>query len=276
MTANGAVEHALAEGQTRWPDVSVDAETFGAFLLERVDAEADPAAVIPTLHVTDLYLVCACLVGSERAALRFREHVFDVVEVAVRRIDASSTEDVVQGVYARLFLAEQQRPPKIQHYRGKGDLRRWIGVVASRFAIDMRRSDRTGEPFAAELIERIAGTSDSHELDVLQRTYRREFKQAFAVAVASLDERQRNVLRYQLDGMTADQVGRMYNVHRVTVARWLSRIRQTLLEQTRATLRINLGVDNRDVDSIMRMVDGGISVSMDRLIPPPDRHDVES
>jgi RNA polymerase sigma-70 factor (ECF subfamily) len=165
-------------------------------------------------------------------------------------------------------LTEADRPPKIAGYKGAGDLRRWIRVVATRQAIDNRRQHKAEIPLHEDLLKRLPDEGDGAELEHLRHVYRKEFKQAFAAAVAELTKRQRNVLRYHVEGLTADQIGRMYNVHRVTVARWLSAIRGALLHATRGALRERLGVEHREVDSIMRLIDGEVTLSIDRLLGP--------
>jgi RNA polymerase sigma-70 factor, ECF subfamily len=262
----GAWEAFYLRARSAWPGIELSDEVFAAFTTERLvgaDAEAD---ALRRLAAEDLYLVCACLQGSERAARKFRAYVQRDVDDAVRRIDPAAADDVAQNVFRRLFLTEGDRPPKIAHYQGKGDIRRWVRVVATRLAIDARRQHRSETPLHEHLLERLPDEGDGAELEHLQRTYRRAFKDAFAAAVGELTDRQRNVLRYHVDGLTADQIGRMYNVHRVTVARWLSAIRGALLHGTRGTLRARLDVEHVDVDSIMRIVDGEVTLSIDRLL----------
>jgi RNA polymerase sigma-70 factor (ECF subfamily) len=107
---------------------------------------------------------------------------------------------------------------------------------------------------------------DDQETSYLRESCWADFKAALAEAFAGLQPRQRNVLRCHLQGLTAEQIGRMYRVHRVTVARWLSAIRFELLESTRAGLRDRLAGDDRAIDSIFRMVDLDLTASLTRLV----------
>lgn len=258
------------EARMAWPGVRVAMERFSTFVAERVDRDADPVSALGALSAADLYLVAGCLAGDERAATRFRDHVFRDVEAAARRIDPSAGDDTFQIIYDRLFVADGDRPAKIEHYAGTGDVRRWVRVVATRLAIDQRRrsSRKREDPLGEDLMHRLSDGVDDHELRYLRDEYRKEFKEAFAAAVAALTERDRNVLRYHLEGLTAQQIGRMYRTHRVTVARWLSAIRHALLEGSRTAMRDKLGVGRRDLDSIMRLIDGEVTVSIDRLLGP--------
>ena len=246
----------LAQGRATWPDVDVDDLAYARFVGERLAADADPVAVLPDLRAEDLVLVCGCTHGCEAAAQRFRTYVTPAVRHAANRAAVDSIDDLIHRVYDRLFLPDGDNPPRIRHYLGKGDLRRWVSVVATRLAIDGRRQSKGGDRLRTLAFDRLLAETQDIELDYLRGVYRREFKEAFAAAIESLDERQRNVLRYQVEGLTADQVGRLYNVHRVTVARWLSKIRSTLFERTREQLGRRLNLEGSEADSILRLVRG--------------------
>ncbi len=260
------VQQAQEQGHERWPDVEVDGCDFARFIARRLPADRDPTSVLPQLRAEDLYLACACRHGSEHAASRFRSYVLSTVRRAVARVAPDAADDVIHRLYDRLFLESPGAAAKIEGYKGTGDLRRWVSVVACRIAIDGRRKE-TAERLRIAAFGRLAQHAQTLELDYLRQVYRDEFRDAFTLAIETLDERQRNVLRYQLEGLTADQVGRLYNVHRVTVARWLSRIRERLFEQTRSALRAQLNLDdNLEADSILRLVEGQVSLSLDRLL----------
>lgn len=254
------------QGQHAWPGVEVAAEDFGRFLAPRVPSDVEPGAHLRALRASDLYLVCGCVQGSERAAASFRAHTMPAIRRAARRIEALTLDDLTQDLYRHLFLPDPGRSARIERYTGEGDVRVWVGVVATRMAIDALRRRGPERNADEAIIERWAQTMHTTEFEHLPGQYRTELKAAFGRTLRGLSARDRNVLRYHLDGLTADQVGRIYNVHRVTVARWLSRIRHELYEGTRAALCVRLGAERGDVESIMRMVDREVSLSIDRLL----------
>lgn len=259
------IQH-IERGRSAWPGVDVDMHELARFVAARVDSGADPIAALASLRSEDLVLVCACATGCEVAAHHFRSYVKPAILHAASRVAVDSTDDLLNRVYDRLFLSSGESPARIAHYGARGELRRWVSVVATRLAIDGRRRSKRQDDLHTAAFDRLLADGHNVELDYLRGLYRREFKHAFTSAIESLDDRQRNVLRYQLDGLTADQVGRLYNVHRVTVARWLSRIRSTLFEQTRAQLRMRLDLRGAEADSILRLVEGEVSVSLARLL----------
>src|SRR5262249_41683920 len=76
-----------------------------------------------------------------------------------------------------------------------------------------------------------------------KRVYRREFELAFREAVQSLSDRERILVRQHfLDGVSVNDLGRLYRVHRATAGRWLERARDALLAATRARLMARLAV----------------------------------
>jgi RNA polymerase sigma-70 factor (ECF subfamily) len=63
------------------------------------------------------------------------------------------------------------------------------------------------------------------------------FQKALRDAVAALSAQERNVLRMHVTGQCSiDEIGRAYNVHRATAARWLDRSRARIYETVRQEL----------------------------------------
>jgi hypothetical protein len=115
----------------------------------------------------------------------------------------------------------------------------------------------------------------------MKRQYGPAFKAAFAAAFSALAPRQRTLLRQQvLDGLTIDELGALYRVHRATAARWLERAREALLSGTRTALERELKVSATECESIMRLAQSQLHVSIRRLlgegangscVPPTDK-----
>ena len=102
-------------------------------------------------------------------------------------------------------------------------------------------------------------------LEELKAKYRAQLADAFRTALDELSKRDRMLLRYQLiDGLTIDDISGLHRVHRATAARWLSAIRDGLVERTRALLGEALGVDTVEAASIVRMVQSQLDVSVIR------------
>src|SRR5206468_1798121 len=81
--------------------------------------------------------------------------------------------------------------------------------------------------------------------------------------------RDRTLLRYQLiDRLTIDEIGTIFKVHRATAARWLSKIRDDLVDRTRSMMADSLGVDTEEAASIVRLVQSQLDVSVVRHPEP--------
>ena len=73
-----------------------------------------------------------------------------------------------------------------------------------------------------------------------------------------------------LGGLTVDQVGEVYGVHRATATRWLAKIRAQVLADTRGELAQELSVPARELESIMQLVQSRLDVSVQRLLETHD------
>ena len=101
----------------------------------------------------------------------------------------------------------------------------------------------------------------------IRQLYRGEFKTAFTGAMRSLESRERNILRmYLVDGLNIDQIGKVYGVHRATVARWIARSREKLLSETRRRLLGVLRMSEARFDSLMVIVRSHLDLSLERLL----------
>lgn len=60
----------------------------------------------------------------------------------------------------------------------------------------------------------------------------------------------------------------MYRVHLATVARWVDKARETLLENSRSILMAQLRVDLSEVESILRLIESQLEVSAVNLLEP--------
>src|SRR5262249_5204945 len=156
-----------------------------------------------------------------------------------------------------LFVCEPGRRPGIEEYAGRGELRGWLRVSASRMAMQVLREQRRTAPLDSDLAAHLAVRSPNTnpERMLLQVLYRPEVKAAFEEAMRSLPNHERTVLRQHfIDGLTIDDLGKLHGVHRATAARWLARSRGALLHEVRKALKERLKISRSECDSILRFV----------------------
>jgi RNA polymerase sigma-70 factor (ECF subfamily) len=262
MVDDAQLDAALAAGRDAWPAVAaLDRTTFATFLGDR---DIDLA----TAPVADLYLACACAARDAAALQVFEDRYMREVEIAAAKLRApAGVLDEARQVVRDLLFVGKTGSPAIRSYAGRGDLRGWVRVIAMREV--MRLCDRDSREVAVgddALLDALSPETDP-ELEQLKALYRDEVKAAFHAAIASLEPRERTLLRHQvIDGLGVEAIGKLYNVHASTAARWLVRARETLLDQTRAALAAKLRLSGPDIDSVLRLVRSRIEVSIERVL----------
>jgi RNA polymerase sigma-70 factor (ECF subfamily) len=111
----------------------------------------------------------------------------------------------------------------------------------------------------------------SPEASLLRARFGDAFREALRAAVASLSKQARNVLRMHVVGhCSIDEIGRAYNVHRATAARWIDRSRSTIY----ARVHEHLGAQHPLTDSEFRSLAGvmGPELQLSLSVPSSRPH----
>lgn len=266
----GPLGDALRAGRLAWPPIDVPPAVFVAHLAARV-APPPTAASIGALRAADLYLACACIRRDARAIAAFEARYFPGLDRVLTRMGAGPTlvDDVKGSVREKLlFPREGQRPP-LAGYSGRGELGAWLRPVAAATALKAMRAARKAAP--EEDAFDVAVPGHDPELAHLKTTFAAEFKAAFAEAAGALSVRERNLLRqHVIDGLTVDQLGAFYRVHRATAARWVADGRAQLLDGVRRRLKARLRLSEAELESVMALARSQIDVSVRRLLQPEE------
>jgi RNA polymerase sigma-70 factor (ECF subfamily) len=262
-----AIADAVAAARSAWPAVALAADRFLAYLVERLPADRDPAEALPAIHVSDLYLACACAHGDTAALAAFDVHCLAVVDRALSRLglDAAMVDEVKQRL-RRALLVPERGAPRIVGFAGRGALRSWVRVLAVHEAWGMLRTARGHVDIEARLVD-LAAAGASPELEYLKRVYRRDFERAFRAALQALSPRERTLLRQHfLDGVGVNQLAALYRVHRATIGRWLDTAREAVLAATRDHLMATLEVPHAEIESILRLVLSQVDLNLRPLL----------
>jgi RNA polymerase sigma-70 factor (ECF subfamily) len=266
---NGSLEAWLAalvrDGRAAWPELSVDERDLCRFIGERAPDARDG---LPVLSAGDLYVACAAAGGDATAGAAVRERCYPKLKAALASAGlAEAIEETAQQVFSELLLPDARGVRGIQSYRGTGELSAFVKVIAlrtARRALKQRARERPADP--ATLLDERSDALDP-ELQTLKQKYQAEFKQAFHLALGTLSDRERNILRYELvGGLNIDQIGALYDVHRATVARWRARAREKLSEGTQAALSAKMALGQSDFQSVVRLVQSQLDVSLYRVL----------
>jgi RNA polymerase sigma-70 factor (ECF subfamily) len=255
-----------------WPDVAVAPAQFAGELARRIAAHAGgevSAAALEALHAGDVYLAVACCDGDAAAIALLDELVGRELRHAATRLSASpdQTAEVHADLRRILLVDDNERGAALRDYAGRGDLRGYLRVSATRALIRaVNRGRREIAVDDGEVFDRMLPIDDP-EISILRAQYRDTVDAALRAALAGLPARARALLRYQLiDGWSIDQVGKLYGVHRATAARWLADARAVLGDAIRGELAARLRIAASEVDSIVRLVQSRVDMSLDRLL----------
>jgi RNA polymerase sigma-70 factor (ECF subfamily) len=256
---------ALGAGRHAWPDLTLPDEIFLDFLGRRVARRERPLEALASLHLADLYLVCAFIHGVPGAGEAMQRGYLALLPPLLERLGVRAViDDVVQSLCVQLISA---RDPGQAGYEGRGSLRSWLRVAATREARRRVRKGRRDVPLFEDGPAGFLIAGADAELEHIQRSFQPEFKAAFQDALATLTPRERNLLRYYfIDGLNIDEIGAIHRVNRATAAHWISALRSRLLVEVRSALVRRLRVPQPDLDSIIRLLDSQMHLSLQRLL----------
>lgn len=230
-------------------------------------ADGDPLATLAEAKVSDLYLAAACLEGNEQALAMFRtRYAADIGRTLAQvRVASMDADDVMQELLRRLALGPN---PKLANYSGRGDLRTWVRLVATRALLDIARIKRNAErPTDDSAFQAVATPDASPELAHFRSRYQREIALATERAARSLSAEERNALRehYAL-GLTVDQIAAAHGIHRATAARRVQRAREELVHRIKRVLDEDFGLKDRDLASVLELVRSQMHITMERVL----------
>ena len=269
--AEAAWSAALAGARAAWPQIRFDDARLAAFFGPRLSG-ADLVAALATAPVADLAIAAACYAQEPTA-----HAAFDAVLAEVDAAGASTrsprelVEEVKQVLRVQLLVPRDGKPPGIGGYKGKGPLRGWVRITATRELIRNQKK-RARETPAARPLEEVLGSGSDPVLDQMKAEYRTEFATSLREAIAELSAEDRTLLRQQIvDGLSIDALGAAHGVHRATAARWANRARGALVAATRTQLAARLAVSVDEIDSVIRLVQSGLDASVVRYLRESDR-----
>jgi RNA polymerase sigma-70 factor (ECF subfamily) len=253
---DAALAEAVRSGRAAWPEIDVPVAEFVAFVAGKLAREAlrdDAPAAVRAVRAAELWLVAACARGDSRAIATLEARYGPSIVVAARRRadKGNLAEEAKQVLFARLFVAEGDAPPKIVEYAGRGDLGAFL-----------KRRAAAGDAAGAEPLP-----LDDPELARVAARYHDDFKEALRDAARGLTTRERNLLRqHHIDGLTMVELATMYGLHRVTVVRAIQAAREKLSAGTRERLRERLRIDVTELESLFRVVASNLDLSIQRYL----------
>jgi RNA polymerase sigma-70 factor (ECF subfamily) len=253
-----ALAACFARGKDAWPQIPCELAVFQRVAWawhDRTGRAFDRA------NSRDLYLAAAIADGAPAAFAAFDHGYLARTRPALRRLGLhdAAVDDVLQIVRERLLVAsEPQTMPKLATLVGDGQLEALLRVIVVRTGHNFRRDqklDRSGSEDDA-VVERIA----VHDESLVGKDARQRLRGALRDAIAQLAPRDRTLLRLHFcHGMTIDALGSLYDVHRATAARWLTRI----IDDVEHRVSAGFGPDDdQSLPSILAIVRSGMSIGL--------------
>lgn len=218
-------------------------------LADRVPTTPD-LVLLESLRPTDLYLALRAATGDSGAVEAIERAHGDAMRASLATATAVERDEVLQELREKLYVGP---PPRIETYRGRGPLQGWLKVAAKRVWLDRKKA--AARRSAAEDVGLLATVDGDAEIRFLRDHYEREVMAALERALASLEPRERNMLRQHfVHGLTLGQVAKLNDVHRSTIHRWMNDVAMQLRKRVRADLCDRLGVGDGDLSTIVRVV----------------------
>lgn len=263
---------AWRRARAAWPALPLDEDELAAYLAERLDGE-DLALTLAACPVEDLALACACAAGHKAAHTAFESYLGAVDEARVGGASRDHLDEVKQLLRVQLLVPRQpDQAPGICAYRGKGSLRGWLRISATRELVRLVRGGERARPGADALDELALAASGDPALERLKATYRAELAEALREAISDLTFEDRLLLRQQIaDRLSVDEIGAAHGVHRGTAGRWLARARHCLVTATQRRLAERLDLPADEVASAIRLVHSHLDISVARYLRDADR-----
>jgi RNA polymerase sigma-70 factor (ECF subfamily) len=268
---DAALARAAASARATWAGVVWSDEAFAEALGRLWDGAGDPIAWLDRVRAADVFLSRACVARDAAALAALERGLLAPLgrELAASPALGAFASEAVQGLWVRLLVAEGGAEPRLATYRGEGALVAWLRLALTRVAINLREARHRDTPFDDE---RAPAASDP-ELDLLRRTYADELAAAMKGALAAASPEDRGLLRMHfLDGLSATEIGGLFQVSGRTIQRRIAQARAQIVERTRAALRARFGGNVSLLETLFRLVGDDLQVSLRAVLQgDPDR-----
>jgi RNA polymerase sigma factor (sigma-70 family) len=205
-----------------------------------------------TLHLDDLALATACLLGSELAWDYFVRTYRPYLRASASAIMKSGRsgmdpQELADSVFAELYGLEEGRRAQVsllRYFHGRSSLRTWLRTVLAQRHVDRLRQNRRWEPLESEVEhERPAADVNvaQNPIDPHRAFYLQRFLYALTACLSDLKEKDRKRLElYYAREKTLAEIGRILDEHESSVSRNLERVRKELRQNVGELLRTGI------------------------------------
>lgn len=222
--------------------------------------------------LTDVYLAAAIEEHDPGALKWLVDQVRRSLSRMARPIPNQYFHDVESRVVELVTLGTEGQPPRILKYAAKGPLSAWLQVLVVRTAVDLAAHHHR---VAGEWDEVVASIVDDRatppDVAALKAQWGPALRTALSDSLQKLQARERALLSlHYLDDVGLDELARIYQVHRVTISRWLAGARHTLLTSFREATVATTAMSAPELDSLVSSVEKQLDLSFRRLLGQKD------
>ena len=242
----------------RW---AVPVERFAAAIQASADraGAADVGAYLQSLHLEDLGLACACMVGDERAWEHFMRELRPVLYRAADALrPGGGARDLADSIYADLYGLQDrdgERRSLFRYFHGRSSLATWLRAVLAQRVVDAGRAERRLDPLPDEDGPITVLRSPAPAPDPDRARYAAWIQRALGVAVSALGARDRLRLAcYYAQELTLAETGRVLKEHEATVSRHLAKTRRTIRAEVERYLREEGRLNEAQIDRCFECV----------------------
>jgi len=255
-----------------WPGVTIDASEVSAAIEDRGHLGPEGDWSLEQSRLEDLVLAVAALAGDAAGLVALHRLSTQALDVCARRMSLTDADaaEIGQRLRTRLLVGPEGGGARaLTSYGGRGPLRAWLQVCATREALMLIR-ERRGQPdltLASDsgVPEAIESRVDP-ELALLRDESRSTLKQALHAAFASLPASDRLLLAYHyVDGRTHREIGSILGANASTICRRLLKIRQQLLAAARGELVARVG-DEASLQGLVDVARSQLDLSISRIL----------
>jgi RNA polymerase sigma-70 factor (ECF subfamily) len=256
-----SVDRVVAMASARLPRAVFAQET----VRERLSALPDDPRV--RQWAIDLAIASACVTGDPAAIEYIEQELISSIPRYVRRFSLSAVEieELKQAARIQMLCGPE---PRISKYQGLGPLEGWFRMVVVRMAmlVVTARTANRETSWTEDIVVSVGGSSARAGVAEIALD-RAALSTAVEHALMTLEVREKTLLKLTfVDGLNIEQVGRIYGVHRSTVARWLVEIRRRLFETIRSALAPSRRLPTVELLSFINSLRSTVDVNLSRIL----------
>ena len=197
------LDRLIDETAERIEGVTADPTAFASALGALAKAGVNPTDA----DIEEVWLAVACAAGQPAATEELERRYLGQLAVQLKhlQLDDATLADVLQTTRRRLLIGKDGATPRIVGYAGRGQLAALTRVVATRAALDAKRSSKRKREVDLGGLTQVLMASATPEMVAASAHKQQIFREAFEAAVAALPASERTIMRlYAVDGVGID------------------------------------------------------------------------